>query len=551
MNMETEMEWNSHMMKSGRVFGTYDFMISKGHTLAEMNYVIWDVEDNSYMPLVKAVAVTLDTHPDILLKDVGPMGTAVEQRQVEQMNARLATEQNPKTNADGTEDTTAPYYPQAGPTGRELAQGGKPIQGAVQGIKNFLTRGRSSRGANARDVDAQAPGSQEEAKDRYGKLTQLNPFTTYGAWRDSSSDKRDRGTAAAGRANALEANTRMLEGRRIDQLSPQELAEYDRNEEIMESGDNVTGNSTYTRPLQDRKKDKQNADWHRDANNPLRKPNMPFPIRGAKVVAEAKLRGEGQDDRRQDRLRRRGDALPLTNEQVEEVDDIDDRQGNESTAAREAADTDTPLDEEQQFDTETPINKPSTDKPTEETGGKPQATEAEEATGDEEPAWHAALPFKRGDNSHKNWVSAIENAMNEDGTVNEAGLRAAVKNFRGTKAGKDAEGNPKPAVRKPDIIAAILATFPGTKSEDVEQIVEEEAGDEVPISAENNKIIEGAKANAKEAPAEEEFDTGDGDKEDEFVMDDDGAFDANKNKVLQSSDAINSAWDYLSLLKGR
>ena len=150
--------------------------------------------------------------------------------------------------------------------------------------------------------------------------------------------------------------------------------------------------------------------------------------------------------------------------------------------------------------------------------------------------------------------------MDEDGIVDEAGLRAAVKNFRGTKAGKDAEGNPKPAVRKPDIIAAILATFPGTKSEDVEQIVEEEAGDEVPISAENNKIIEGAKANAKakakeapaeEAPAEEEFDTGDGDKEDEFEMDDDVPFDMNTNKVLQSSDAINSAWNYLSLLKGR
>ena len=364
----------------------------------------------------------------------------------------------------------------------------------------------------------------------------------------------------------------MLEGRRIDELSPQELAQYDRNEEIMESGDNVTGDSTYTRPLQDRKKDRQNADWHRDANNPLRKPNMPFPIRGAKVVAEAKLRGEGQDDRRQDRLRRRGDAIPLTNEQVDEVDGIDDRQGNESTAAREAADTDTPLDEEPQFDTETPINEPSTDKPTEETGGKPQATEAEEATGDEEPAWEAALPFKRGDTSFKNWVSAIKANMDEDGTVNEAGLRAAVKTFRGTKAGKDAEGNPKPAVRKPDIIAAILATFPGTKREDVEQIVEEEAGDdegEAPAARtkgkENakqdpksaNRIEAKAKAKAKEAPAEEapaeeEFDTGDGDKEkeEEFQIDDD-VFNPDDRQVMQSSDAINSAWDYLSLLKGR
>jgi len=560
MNMETEMEWNSHMMKSGRVFGTYDFMISKGHTLAEMNYVIWDVEDNSYMPLVKAVAVTLDTHPDILLKDVGPMRTAVEEQQANQMNTRLDQERNPQMNDDGTEDTNAPYYPQAGPTGRELTQGGKPIQGAFQGIKNFFTGGRSSRGANARDVDAQAPGSQEEAKDRYGKLTQLNPFSTGRAWLDSRTDKRDRGIAAASRQNAFEAKTRMLEGRRIDELSPQELAEYDRNEELMESGDNVTGDSTYTRPLQDRKKDRQNADWHRDANNPLRKPNMPFPIRGAKVVAEAKLRGEGQEDRRQDRLRRRGDELPLTDEQVDEVDGIDDRQGNESTAAREAADTDTPLEEDEQFDTETPISEPSTDKPTEETGGKPQATEAEEATGDEEPAWYAALPFKRGHTSHKNWVSAIKANMDEDGTVDEAGLRAAVKTFRGTKAGKDAEGNPTPKVPKEEVIQAVLATFPGTKREDVEQIVEEEAGDEGEkrsakdiVADAKEKYDKENKKPAEEAPAEEEFDTGDGGKEEEeeFEIDDDVPFDRNTNKVLQSSDAINSAWDYLSLLKGR
>ena len=64
MNIETEIEWNSHIIKSGSVFGTYDFMISKGHTLTEMNYVIWGVEDNTNMPLIKAVASALDTHPE-------------------------------------------------------------------------------------------------------------------------------------------------------------------------------------------------------------------------------------------------------------------------------------------------------------------------------------------------------------------------------------------------------------------------------------------------------------------------------------------------------
>ena len=104
----------------------------------------------------------------------------------------------------------------------------------------------------------------------------------------------------------------------------------------------------------------------------------------------------------------------------------------------------------------------------------------------------------------------------------------------------------------------------------MEQIVEEEAGDdegEAPAARtkgkENakqdpksaNRIEAKAKAKAKEAPAEEapaeeEFDTGDGDKEDEFEMDDD-VFNPDDRQVMQSSDAINSAWDYLSLLKGR
>ena len=42
MRIEDEIEWNSHIIKSGRVFGTYDWMISKGYNLEEINYVVFD-----------------------------------------------------------------------------------------------------------------------------------------------------------------------------------------------------------------------------------------------------------------------------------------------------------------------------------------------------------------------------------------------------------------------------------------------------------------------------------------------------------------------------
>ena len=65
-----EIEWNSSMMEHGRDLGTMEFIFAKGGTVADMNYVMFDIQDNSWEPLIKAVAERDNSHPDIIRKNV-------------------------------------------------------------------------------------------------------------------------------------------------------------------------------------------------------------------------------------------------------------------------------------------------------------------------------------------------------------------------------------------------------------------------------------------------------------------------------------------------
>ena len=75
-----EIEWNSSMIEHGRDLGTMEFIFTKGGNLSDMNYVMFDVQDNSWEPLIKAVAERDHSHPDIIRKNV-PMSTQQMQGQ--------------------------------------------------------------------------------------------------------------------------------------------------------------------------------------------------------------------------------------------------------------------------------------------------------------------------------------------------------------------------------------------------------------------------------------------------------------------------------------
>jgi len=70
-----QIEWNSSMIEHGRDLGTMEFIFAKGGNLSDMNYVMFDVQNNSWEPLIKAVAERDNSHPDIIRKFAPPMST--------------------------------------------------------------------------------------------------------------------------------------------------------------------------------------------------------------------------------------------------------------------------------------------------------------------------------------------------------------------------------------------------------------------------------------------------------------------------------------------
>ena len=67
-----EIEWNSSMIEHGVDLGTMEFIFAKGGNLSDVNYVMLNQHDDTWEPLIKAVAERDNSHPDIIRKNVDP-----------------------------------------------------------------------------------------------------------------------------------------------------------------------------------------------------------------------------------------------------------------------------------------------------------------------------------------------------------------------------------------------------------------------------------------------------------------------------------------------
>ena len=213
MRIEDEIEWNSHIIKSGRVFGTYDWMISKGYNLEEINYVVFDTIDDTWEPLAKAVGKATQQHPDILLKNA--MRDAVQQDQATQFQQRMQAGRDAGLNPK--------------PTGAEYMQANKPFSAMYAGFKNIMSGGAHSRG----DVEPEATEGQQE---RFGLMSALRrPGVALGSALRASSAKSNYGRLSEKIAQNEFAMDRLLAGRKPDDLSPSELERYKDMQRIVEN----------------------------------------------------------------------------------------------------------------------------------------------------------------------------------------------------------------------------------------------------------------------------------------------------------------------------
>jgi len=149
-----EIEWNSSMLEHGRDLGTMEFIFAKGGTVADMNYVMFDVQDTTWEPLIKAVAERDNSHPDIIRKEAGqlqqqqqgalgvPQGftpgvavnpqmvVAANPKAVRRANQALDAQQRGQAVREGSTNVGDLYG--AGFKGRAAMQAGKNIMGAAK-----------------------------------------------------------------------------------------------------------------------------------------------------------------------------------------------------------------------------------------------------------------------------------------------------------------------------------------------------------------------------------------------------------------------------------
>jgi len=154
-----EIEWNSSMIQHGVDLGTMEFIIAKGGNLSDINYVMLDQQDNSWEPLIKAVAERDNSHPDIIRKNV-PFSTQQMQGQQPQapygVNPQQFQSAMPlQAGGVGTAATTPKQARQllavnrinqaqgrleaGGNRGRDMAATGQRMRGLAQGTKNIAT----------------------------------------------------------------------------------------------------------------------------------------------------------------------------------------------------------------------------------------------------------------------------------------------------------------------------------------------------------------------------------------------------------------------------
>ena len=338
MNIEDEIEWNSHIIKSGRVLGTYEWMMAKGYDLHEINYVVWDTIDNTWEPLAKAIGKATQQHPDILLKNI--VRDAIQQDQATQMQQRMAAAraqgQNPK------------------PTGTEYMQAGKPFSAAYAGLRNVMSGGRYSSGADK--LDQQAPSGSGK---RFGMLSALRrPGVAVSSALGARKANKDHARLSSKVAANDLAMSRLLAGRDPSELSPKELERYKNMEGIKQDAQDSL-ESLDTRGFQARAQDASNKKiTDKRPNAPLGE--LPFPAREATRGDPAQMTPVE-------------DTTPTGDEPDEEVDSAVQDVGAAAQRAAEA-------------------EGPATGPPAE-TGAKPEASPAIDTT--DPKAFSQALGYTR------------------------------------------------------------------------------------------------------------------------------------------------------------
>ena len=194
------------MIQHGRDMGTMEFIFAKGGTVADMNYVMFDVQDNSWEPLIKAVAERDNSHPDIIRKQaaqqqifgmpneqfrpaVPAAGTAIapNPRAVKQANRAMRSAQAGQNVRDGS-------------TGLgDLAGAGFYGQAAMQAGKNIMGAGSKAVGATA-DAMGRAYGGAKEMTGQAGRAAMDAGGRALTAVKDSGMGERMKNfMGAAGR----------------------------------------------------------------------------------------------------------------------------------------------------------------------------------------------------------------------------------------------------------------------------------------------------------------------------------------------------------------
>ena len=146
-----EIEWNSSMIEHGRDAGTMEFVFAKGGTLRDFNYVLLNQSDDTWEPLIKAVAERDNSHPDIIRKQA-PYGVTQDFRAAQpyagtavqsprQARQQYKTQQTMQGLDNYQQDPNARNAMQAGlygaAAGHAAANTGRALMGAGSAAKNF------------------------------------------------------------------------------------------------------------------------------------------------------------------------------------------------------------------------------------------------------------------------------------------------------------------------------------------------------------------------------------------------------------------------------
>lgn len=195
-----EIEWNSSMINHGVDMGTMEYIFAKGGTLKDFNYVMLNTQDDTWEPLIKAVAERDNSHPDIIRKQNPQMfGVTPDYRPAVQMGMQgvdggagynvaaqsprqarklLGTQRTAQADArlQGLTEGQRPAIrdlARTGQYGAALGQGMKDVGGAAMGLgAGALGLGAMAAGGAAKRI-APFVGATQGGRDAYRRAGEV------------------------------------------------------------------------------------------------------------------------------------------------------------------------------------------------------------------------------------------------------------------------------------------------------------------------------------------------------------------------------------------